>query len=147
MPIQQMNPPEAKAAIDENPEAVYLDVRTEMEFEQGHPEGAINVPVAFPQPGGGMQLNAEFLSVVEKVLPHDKQIICGCQAGMRSQRAAEIMEGAGYENLVNVDGGFGGKVDQNGMLVVPGWRDSDLPVSAEVTDDNSYQGLKKKAGL
>ena len=147
MPIQQMKPPEAKAALDEDPEAVYLDVRTEMEFERGHAEGAINVPVVFPQPGGGMELNVEFLSVVEKVLPRDKQIICGCQAGMRSQRAAEILESARYENLVNVDGGFGGKVDQGGMLLVPGWQDSGLPVSTEVSDDNSYQGLKKKADL
>ena len=142
MSIRQMNPPEAKAAMDEHPEAVSLDVRTEMEFAQGHPDGAINVPVAFPQPGGGMVLNAEFLAVVEKVLPRDKPIFCGCQAGMRSQRAAEILEGVGYEHLVNVDGGFGGKVDQNGVRLVTGWRDSGLPVSSEVTDENSYQGLK-----
>ena len=144
MPIQQMNPPETKAAMDADPDAVYLDVRTEMEFANGHPTGAINAPVAFPGPAGGMQVNPEFVAVVEKILPKEKPIYCGCQAGIRSQMAAELLERAGYTDLINVQGGFGGRTDQSGMLVVPGWRDAGLPVETEVTDENSYAGLKKK---
>ena len=147
MAIDQVTPPDAKAALDADPEAVYLDVRTEMEFMQGHPEVAINVPVAFPNPGGGLAPNPEFLAVAEKVLSREVQIYCGCQAGIRSQMAAEILERAGYTKLVNVQGGFGGRADQNGMLITPGWRDSGLPISTEMTEENSYEGLKKRAGV
>lgn len=148
MAIDQVTPPDARAALDADPEVVYLDVRTEMEFAQGHPEGAINIPVAIPNPGGGMAPNPDFLAVVEKTLPPEKPIYCGCQSGIRSQMAAEILNGAGYARPVNVQGGFGGRVNPGtGMVEVPGWRDSGLPVSTEVTRENSYQGLKKKAGV
>ena len=143
MAIAQLEPREAKAVMDEAENAVYLDVRTEMEFAQGHPKGAINIPVAVPGPVG-MVPNPNFLNVVQKVLPDkDQPVFCGCQVGMRSQMAAESMARAGYSNLVNVQGGFGGKVE-NGILVVAGWRDSNLPVETEVNDANSYAGLKAR---
>ncbi len=44
MPITRLPPDEAKAKLDEG--FTYVDVRTEEEFEEGHPEGAVNVPVA-----------------------------------------------------------------------------------------------------
>lgn len=144
MPITQLEPKEAKAALDETDGSVYLDVRTEMEFAQGHPEGAINIPVAVPG-AGGMMPNPDFLNVVQKVLSDkDRAIFCGCQVGVRSQMAAELMSQVGYSNLVNVQGGFGGRVE-NGALVVVGWRDSGLPVETAVTVENSYASLKQKA--
>lgn len=143
MAITQLEPREAKAAIDEAENAVYLDVRTEMEFAQGHPQGAINIPVAVPG-AAGLMPNPDFLTVVQDVLPDkDQPVFCGCQVGMRSQMAAELMAQAGYSKLVNVQGGFGGKVE-NGVLVVAGWRDSNLPVETEVNDANSYASLKAR---
>jgi rhodanese-related sulfurtransferase len=148
MPIQQITPPEAKAALDANPDAVYLDVRTEMEFAMGHPDGAINIPVVFPDPStGGMRLNPDFVKVVEKVILRDRTILCGCQMGGRSQKAAEILTQAGYADVANVQGGFGGMRDMAGRVVVPGWQASGLPVSTGAGDDDSYAGLRKKAGL
>lgn len=145
MPIQQMEPKEAKAAMDAAEKAIYLDVRTEMEFAQGHPEGAINIPAAVPGPGGMVQ-NPQFLLVVEKTLTDKNQpIFCGCQVGVRSQMAAEWMARAGYANLINVQGGFGGRM-LNGVLI-KGWRDCGLLVGKTITEENSYAGLKKKAGV
>jgi rhodanese-related sulfurtransferase len=66
-------------------------------------------------------------------------------SGGRSQRAAEILEQEGYEDLTNVRGGFGGARDQSGKVVVPGWRDAGLPVSTDLSE--SYEALRKKAGL
>ncbi len=144
MSIKQVTPPEAKAALDADPDAIYLDVRTEMEFAMGHPAGAINIPVAFPDPAaGGMRLNADFLPMVQKLLPADKPILCGCQMGGRSQMAAQVLDQAGYTNLANVQGGFGGARDAG----IPGWKSAGLPVSSETGDDVSYAGLRKKAGL
>ena len=73
-------------------------------------------------------------------------LIVGCQAGGRSQRATEIMAQAGYTNVANMQGGFGGGQDQMGR-VVPGWRDSGLPVSTENGEDVSYASLATKAGV
>ena len=67
-------------------------------------------------------------------------------AGGRSQRACEIMEEAGYSDLTNVRGGFGGARDASGKVVAPGWRDAGLPVSNDVGED-AYQSLRGKAGL
>ncbi len=147
MEINQTTPQAAHAALMDDREAVYLDVRTEQEFLAGHPAGAINVPVAFPDPAGGMLLNPDFLKLVESLLPRDKPIFCGCQSGGRSQTAAEILAETGYTDVTNVRGGFGGARDPSGQLLVPGWIDDGLPISTEVVEAHSYAGLKQRAGL
>lgn len=146
MAIKQLTPPEAHAVLSANSDAVYLDVRTEPEFAQGHPAGAINVPVVFIKAPGQLQLNDDFAAVVAKVLPKSVKLVVGCMSGMRSQRACEILEAAGYADLANVRGGFGGQRDQSGEVAMPGWRDSGLPVSNDL-GEASYQALRKKAGL
>lgn len=145
MPIKQQKPAEAHDTLTKNPGAIYLDVRTEGEFAQGHASGALNIPVVFIK-GGGMQLNDDFEAVVAKVIPKNTKLIVGCQAGGRSQRACEILEEAGYSDLTNVVGGFGGQRDGSGAVVVTGWRDEGLPVSSDV-GDAGYQALRAKAGL
>jgi rhodanese-related sulfurtransferase len=146
MPINQVEPPQAHEILKNNPDAIYLDVRTESEFAQGHPAGAINVPVVFIKGPGQMELNGEFVDVVAKTSPLGKKLVVGCLAGGRSQRACELLEAAGYTDLTNVRGGFGGARDAAGQVVIAGWRDAGLPVSTEVSD-NSYQSLRGKAGL
>ncbi len=146
MPINQAEPPQAHEILKNNPDAIYLDVRTEPEFAQGHPQGAINVPVVFIKGPGQMELNGEFVDVVAKTLAREKKLVVGCLAGGRSQRACELLEAAGYTDLTNVRGGFGGARDASGQVVVAGWREAGLPVSSEV-GDNSYQALRRKAGL
>ena len=146
MAIKQAEPPQAHETLKANPDAIYVDVRTEGEFAQGHPTGAINIPVVFIKGPGQMEPNDEFLRVAEKVLPKDKKLVVGCMAGGRSQRACEILEDAGFGDLTNVRGGFGGARDQSGRVIVAGWRDAGLPVSSEV-GENSYKSLRGKAGL
>ena len=146
MAIKQSRPTEAHDTLTKNPGAIYLDVRTENEFAQGHPTGALNVPVVFIKGPGNMQLNEDFESVVEKVIPKNTKLIVGCLAGGRSQRACEILEGAGYTDLTNVIGGFGGQRDASGTVIGKGWRDEGLPVSDDV-GDAGYQALRTKAGV
>jgi rhodanese-related sulfurtransferase len=146
MSIKQVEPPAAYELLQANPEAIYLDVRTEEEFAQGHPSGAINIPVVFLRPGAAPEPNASFLAVAEKALPRNRTLVVGCMAGGRSQRACEILEQAGYSDLTNVRGGFGGARDASGAVVVVGWRDAGLPVSHEL-GESAYQALRQKAGL
>jgi len=146
MPIKQQKPVEAHDTLTKNPGAIYLDVRTENEFAQGHATGALNVPVVFIKGPGNMQLNDDFEAVVSKAIPKNTKLIVGCQAGGRSQRACDMLEEAGYTDLTNVVGGFGGQRDASGAVVVKGWRDEGLPVSSDV-GDAGYQALRAKAGL
>ncbi len=146
MAINQAEPRQAHETLTKNPGAVYLDVRTADEFAQGHPEGAINIPVVFIKGPGQMEPNPDFVTVAVKVLPKDTKLVVGCMAGGRSQRACEMLEEAGYADLTNVRGGFGGARDASGKVVVTGWRDAGLPVTTELGDAD-YQAQRRKAGL
>lgn len=101
---------------------VYLDVRTQQEFAQGHPEGAVNVPVFFAAPGG-MEPNPDFVATVRKLWPTETPLLVGCRSGQRSARACDMLGAVGYTKLANVEGGF------QGSHSTPGWISSGLPVS------------------
>jgi len=129
MPIPQTTPVEAYQKLGREPGAVYLDVRTEAEFEAGHPAGARNVPVVFFDPGTHRPTpNPDFVATVTRSIPSTTKLLIGCQAGGRSQHACELLAQAGFTDVANVRGGFGGARDQTGRVVVPGWRDAGLPV-------------------
>jgi rhodanese-related sulfurtransferase len=128
MEIRQTTPPDAYETLQTDPTAVYLDVRTPEEFAAGHPEGAINVAVLFFR-AGGSNPNPDFVAGVQRVVTADTPLLVGCQAGGRSQRGAEMLVAAGFTNVTNVRGGFGGARDETGRVVIPGWRDAGLPVA------------------
>ena len=129
MDIAQLTPPEAHDILKTNREAVYLDVRTVEEFAAGHPAGAHNVPILFVDPATRQpRVNPDFIVAVERIVPRTAKLLVGCQSGGRSQRACELLADAGFSDLANVAGGFGGAHDQMGRVVVPGWRDAGLPV-------------------
>lgn len=146
MAIKQQVPPEAHATMQDNPDALYLDVRTEAEFAAGHAPRAINIPVMVPRGPGQMQMNLDFVEVAEKVIPKNRKLVVGCMAGGRSQRACEMLEEAGFIDLTNVVGGFGGQRDASGKVVVTGWRDAGLPVTTEL-GDAGYAAQRTKAGV
>ncbi|HXG52575.1 MAG TPA: rhodanese-like domain-containing protein [candidate division Zixibacteria bacterium] len=145
MAIKEITPRQAHEALADEPDAVYIDVRTEREFVAGHPRGAVNVPVAFPDPERGMVLNPDFVKVVESNFPKEKKLILGCQAGPRSGAAARLLEHAGYEQVYNVIGGFGGMRDPMGNLLAPGWEGLGLPVSRDNGPGVSYESLAARA--
>jgi rhodanese-related sulfurtransferase len=122
---------------------IYLDVRSIPEFEEGHPTGALNVPLLHFQ-NGRMAPNADFRRVVEANLAKDAKIVVGCKAGGRSLQAATIMESAGYTSVVDMRGGFHGERDGFGRASVPGWAAEGLPVSTAADPGKSYEALSKK---
>jgi rhodanese-related sulfurtransferase len=131
--------------MSQDPNIVYLDVRTVPEFEAGHPPAALNIPVVIPNPTlHRMVPNPDFLSTVEATLPKDVRIIVGCMSGGRSQFAAEVLAEAGYRDVANLQGGFGGARDPIGRLLVPGWQDHGLPEEAGDGGERSYANLLKR---
>ncbi len=67
-------------------------------------------------------------------------LLVGCQSGVRSQHAAEILRSLGYVEVSNVAGGFGGSP------AARGWRDSGLPVETGDPAGHGYEELKKRSG-
>jgi rhodanese-related sulfurtransferase len=145
MAVKEITPQRAHDTLQSDDAVVYIDVRTEREFAAGHPQGAVNIPVALPDPARGMVMNAGFVKVVESHFPKDKKIIVGCQAGPRSNAAANLLQQAGYQDVANMVGGFGGMRDASGNVVAPGWSSLGLPVSQENGDGVSYESLKSKS--
>ena len=144
MAVKEITPQHAHDLLAANADVVYIDVRTEGEFANGHPQGAVNIPVAFPDPARGMVVNSDFVKVVEANFPREKKIVVGCQAGPRSNAAAGLLQQAGFQDVSNMLGGFGGMRDQMGNVSAPGWAASGLPVSNDNGEGVSYQSLSAK---
>jgi rhodanese-related sulfurtransferase len=80
----------AAAAVPDG--AWLLDVREDDEWAAGHAPGATHIPLG--------QLGAH-----TDELPADQQIYVICRSGVRSARAAQALNGAGWQ-AVNVAGGM-----------------------------------------
>jgi rhodanese-related sulfurtransferase len=129
MSVKLVNPVQTNEILQQNKNAVYIDVRTQPEFEGGHVPGAVNIPVMIPDPATRrMAPNPNFLNSVEASYSKDKTIILGCGMGSRSQYAGEILVQAGYSDVSNMQGGFSGHKDPMGRVISPGWIQLDLPV-------------------
>ncbi len=145
MPINNITPPEAKAFLDQNSDALYIDVRSIPEFLRGHPEKALNIPLNHLNEQSRQMLpNSHFLKVVSAHFPKDKKLVIGCQAGGRSQQACDMLEAAGYTQLYNMLGGFGGGRNFETGEPVQGWSAEGLPVSTENGEGVGYESLAEK---
>lgn len=145
MPITQTTPDGAKEILDEDPEAIYVDVRSIPEFVAEHPIRALNIPLLHKTETGNMEPNPEFMTVAQATLPKDKKLLVGCLRGGRSQKACEILETSGYTHLYNVHGGFGGAIDPaTGTLSQKGWKELGLPTNTENGEGVGYEFLKGK---
>ena len=125
----------------------YVDVRSVPEYDKGHPAGAHNVPLLHVDAASGrMAPNPDFLRVMQASYPTDAKLLIGCQVGGRSSQAAQILAAAGYTDLSNVAGGFGGARDPaTGQLHAQGWIQAALPVETDATPEGSYAELQQKA--
>lgn len=144
MAIKQISVQEARDLLEKEPGGIYIDVRTVREFSAGHPQGGVNIPVAFADPARGMMLNEDFVKVVEGHFPKDKKIVVGCQAGPRADAAARLLQEAGYQDVASMQGGFGGMRDPFGRVIAEGWAGLGYPVSQENGEGVSYESLAAK---
>ncbi|AOZ97997.1 rhodanese [Flavobacterium palustre] len=94
------------AQLEEDENAVILDVRTEDECDEGIIPNAINIDI---HKGQG------FISEIEK-LDKSKNYYVYCRSGARSAKACEIMNELGFENAYNL---LGGMLDWDGEVVAP----------------------------
>ncbi len=131
---------EGKALLAEG--YVYLDVRSEPEFEAGHPPGALNVPLLHAG-AGGMTPNPDFSRVVEAAFGRGERLIVGCRSGSRSLKAARLMVQAGFTEVVDLRPGWDGARDAFGRLE-PGWSRCELPIETGKAPGQRYEDVKSR---
>ncbi len=143
--VEQTTPEKAAQILHDDPNAVYLDVRTVAEYEGGHPAGSVNIPVAFFEPPRRDPIQNDLFShICERRFAKDARILVGCASGVRSLRAAEILGTLGFTNVTNVDGGFSGRRDASGRTIERGWVECRLPVERGNPTGRCYEELRKK---
>ena len=138
--IKPVTPEEAAELMSQG--HVYVDVRSEPEFEAGHPGGALNVPLLDAGPVG-LVPNPDFLAVMEKAFGKDEALVIGCKAGGRSKRAAELLAKAGFSRLSDQVAGFDAGKDAFGRPV-PGWGKTALPVGKGKPSGQAYADVKQR---
>lgn len=93
-PIKMMTTDQAKSYMDGHKpdDYVLLDVRQDWEYEEFHIPGARHIPL--PE-------LPDRLGEVDRTKP----VLVYCAAGARSMAAAALMEGQGYDDIMNLVGG------------------------------------------
>ena len=135
--IAQMPAKAAFPALQDDPAAQLLDVRTRAEWTfVGVPDlGAIGrQPVLLEwQQFPSMAVDAEFVARLDAGLrgagaDNDTQLFFLCRSGQRSLAAAMAMHAAGYRRCINVSDGFEGDMDDARRRGnVNGWKAAGLP--------------------
>ncbi len=124
----------------------YIDVRSIPEFEQGHPAGSVNVPLLHRnERTWQMMPNPEFIDVIRANFACDAKLLIGCQIGGRSANAAQLLAQAGFTDVFNVAGGWGGAHGgMPGLAPGEGWVQAGLPAESGRSSGRDYGDLRAK---
>ena len=120
--------------MNENPEAVLIDVRTRAEHKYvGVPDNSILIPW-FDEPDLESDPDAFYESVIDALSDRsdmmDTELILICRSGFRSNEALKCLQSKGFTCVSHVASGFEGDLDENdhrGNL--NGWRNDGMPWS------------------
>lgn len=124
--MKHLEPREAFQFLKQNPDAILVDCRSEMEhFFVGHPVGSILVPW---NDGPDWEVNPEFVAHVKKAASVNRPVVLICRSGNRSLDAGRALEEAGFTRIYNVLHGFEGELGENHHRnEKTGWRHDGLP--------------------
>jgi glyoxylase-like metal-dependent hydrolase (beta-lactamase superfamily II)/rhodanese-related sulfurtransferase len=98
--IRVVDTPTAHQELQANADAVILDVRKPSEYADGHIKGAYNLPL-------------DYLNQRMSEVPKDKTCYVHCAGGYRSMIFTSILKARGYNNLIEIKGGFNEIKTQN----------------------------------
>jgi rhodanese-related sulfurtransferase len=129
--VVRISPEEARAKISSEG-YVYVDVRTEAEFAEGHPAGAYNMPAS----------ESDFLRVMEARFGKRAKIIVGCRSGGRSLRAAQRLLQAGFTDVLDQRAGWDGVASPFGQITEKGWSRLGLPAETGAPAGRAWADLK-----
>jgi rhodanese-related sulfurtransferase len=88
--MKQLNPRQAHEFLQQHPEAVFIDCRSEIEYLfVGHPVGAIHIAW---QDGPDWDVNPDFLGHARKAASVNRPVLLICRSGRRSADAGRYFE-------------------------------------------------------
>ncbi len=91
--FRQVNVSDVRGLVESG--AAIFDVREVYEYEQSHLKGAVNIPLS--------QLRERL-----DEFPKDKPIYLHCRSGQRSYNAVMALKNRGWDEVINISGGFMG---------------------------------------
>lgn len=130
-----LSPKQAWQLMQDDSRAVLVDIRSSMEFLfVGHPKGAVHV-AWIDEPD--WEINPDFVTEIRKLMlggvvcAEDEgcaPVILICRSGKRSLEAGRALLEAGMKNVMHVDEGFEGDLDEHHhRSSIGGWRYHGLP--------------------
>lgn len=126
--MKHLLPKEAYDFLQKQPEALFIDVRSEMEYLfVGHPKEVLHVSW---NDGPDWDINPHFVGEVKKLVgaKGDRPVVLICRSGKRSEEAGQALMAAGFKNIYNITHGFEGDLDEKHHRgSVNGWRFDGLP--------------------
>lgn len=90
-----INAPEFAKNIENNKEAIILDVRTPQELAEGYISGAVNIDYS----------SSNFKEDLNK-LDKSKPVYVYCRSGRRSANAMSLLNNLGFTEVYNLNGGI-----------------------------------------
>ena len=126
--MKNLQPKEAQAWLKAHPDALFLDVRMEIEsLYVGRPPGVVNVPwYEYPD----LQPDADNFAetVTKEATGKDQPLLLICRSGQRTIAAGKALEAAGFTDVQHVVHGFEGELDEQfKRSTQSGWRFDGLP--------------------
>ena len=125
--MKHLTPVAAQAFLLQQPNALLVDCRTEMEFFYvGHPVGAVHI--AWHEPPN-WEANPNFAAeVLKEAQDKTRPVLLICRSGKRTLDAGAALEANGFTEVINVLEGFEGDLDENfHRNTLNGWRVAGLP--------------------
>jgi rhodanese-related sulfurtransferase len=126
--MRNLLPREAWELLQGQPDALFVDVRMEIEsLYVGRPPGVENIPwYEYPELTPD---SAQFAAAVERAAGNkERTLVLICRSGKRTVQAGKALEAAGFSDVVNVVHGFEGDLDAAfKRSTVNGWRFDGLP--------------------
>jgi len=127
--VPEQGPADLKRRLDAGEPVVVVDVRDPDEYRDGHIEDAANISRGF----------LEFR--IGTVAPEPSTpLVLYCQTGLRSMLAGKALKDLGYQNVINLQGGFQ-KWAQSGLPVA-----KDKPLNTEQIQRYSRHFLLSQVG-
>src|SRR5215204_3416101 len=100
--VKEITVDQAREQLGQNPKAILVDVREDIEWANGHATQAVHL-------GKGI-LERD----IEKAIPdRDAEIIMYCGGGFRSILTADVARRMGYRNVASLAGGYKALVQAN----------------------------------
>ena len=121
--MKNLQPQEAFAWLQDHPDALFVDVRMEIEsLYVGRPPGVVNVPwYEYPDLQPDPRKFAE--AVAWEATSKQQPVLLICRSGKRTQDAGKALMAAGFSDVQHIVHGFEGELDEHfRRSSLSGWR-------------------------